>query len=105
MVFKEKKTIRTNVVLDSKIIEQVLDFKHIECDTSLDNKLHKFQYNCAFLNKILQNKTLKKPNLNSTRLWRNQPSYKDQRLEPLIPERFKILCKNRKWKHKNGLFN
>ena len=65
MAFKRKDLIRTKIVIDNKIMKQVSHFKYLGCDTSfyknksLDNKLHKSQYICEFLGRILKNKTRK----------------------------------------------
>ena len=60
--FKEKKSIRTKLILDKQILKLISDFRYLGYDASfyknkdLDNKLHKFQQICGSLRRNLENK-------------------------------------------------
>ena len=50
MAFKDKEPVRTKLVIDNKLIQQVQQFAYLECDITYDydqavqKKLHEFQH-------------------------------------------------------------
>ena len=69
MAFKGKEPIRTKIVIENEVIEQVSHFNYLGCDLTYEyenevqQKLHKFQYICGTLRKILRKKTRKETQL------------------------------------------
>lgn len=65
MAHKGKHPVRSKVVIENKILEQVSYFDYLGCNVSYDrdkdieNKLNKFQLICGTINRTLQNKTRK----------------------------------------------
>jgi hypothetical protein len=65
MAFKGKYLVRSKIMINNNIIEQVKNFNYLGCDiqynydADLQNKLHKFQYMCGTIKQTLINKTRK----------------------------------------------
>ena len=59
MAFKGKETVRTKIVINSKIIEKEQHFTYLRCDTTFNydnntqNKLHTLQHICDTLIRTL----------------------------------------------------
>lgn len=65
MAFRGKYPIRTKIIIDDKVIEQVKHFNYLGCDITYEysndmkTKLQRFQHTCGTINKYLRNKTRK----------------------------------------------
>ena len=62
MSFQGKEHIRTKIVMNGKIIEQVRDFNYLGCNMSycerkeVNNKINKYQRMCGTISKTLERK-------------------------------------------------
>ncbi|PSN32209.1 hypothetical protein C0J52_24601 [Blattella germanica] len=65
MAFKGRDPIRSKIILENKVLEQVSHFKYLGCDITYSdsieilNRTHKFQAVCGCINRTLRNKTRK----------------------------------------------
>ncbi|PSN58388.1 hypothetical protein C0J52_12974 [Blattella germanica] len=65
MTFKGRDPIRSKIILENKVLEQVSHFKYLGCDITYSesieilNRTHKFQAVCGCINRTLRNKTRK----------------------------------------------
>jgi hypothetical protein len=75
MAFHRKYHTRSKILLSNKTIAQIQNFNYLGCDiffnydNDLRQKIHKFQYACVTIKRILRNKTRKESVGSFTKSW------------------------------------